>query len=145
MAISVIISIVTLGAAIGASYYMWKRMSQMENSFDHLSKEISDIVIDSRLNNAFADGSLRNLDKIAKQIFEKTRTKFNIEADSYAKMAIELEHANLNKKFREVLSSFFKQMIQISYRGQNLSPEEISDLQKQIRLIIKTLQKPPSK
>jgi len=140
MTISTVISIVALGVAFGSGYYFWKRMNQLELSFDKLNHEISDIVIDSKLNSAFADGSLRNLDKLAKQIFEKTKMKFNIEAESYSEIASELNHVNLDKGFRKILVDFFEQMIKISYRGQNLTQDETADLQKQIKTIIRSLQ-----
>ncbi|MBN1175384.1 hypothetical protein JXA48_01950 [Candidatus Woesearchaeota archaeon] len=141
MSIATVISIVALGAAGGIGYYFWKRMNQLEESFDKLSHEISDVVIDNKLNNAFADGSLHNLDKLAKQIFEKTKMKFNIEADSFAEIANELNHVNMDKNFRKILMDFFEDMIKISYRGQDLNKEEISELQKRIRTIILSLQR----
>lgn len=141
MAITTIVSFVALGVALGTGYYLWRKMIQMQESFDRLNHEISDVVIDSKLNSAFADGSLHNLDKLAKQVFQKTKMKFNIEAESYSEIASELNRVNMNKDFRKVLSDFFEQMIKISYRGQNLTPEETSDLQKQIRVIIRSLQR----
>lgn len=141
MSIATVISIVALGAAGGLGYYFWKRLNQLEDSFDKLSHEISDVVIDNKLNSAFADGSLHNLDKLAKQIFVKTKMKFNIEADSYAEIANELQHVNMDKNFRKVLIDFFDQMIKISYRGQNLTKSEVNELQKTIRTIIISLQR----
>lgn len=141
MTIATVISIVALGATAGIGYFFWRRMNHLEDLFDKLNHEISDIIIDSKLNSAFADGSLHNLDKLAKQVFEKTKMKFNIEADSYSEMAIELNSVNMNKEFKKVLIDFFEQMIKISYRGQALSPDETNDLQKQIRIIIRSLQR----
>lgn len=141
MAIATIISIAAVGVSIGVAYYFSKRMSQLESSFDKLNHEISDVVIDSKLNSAFADGSLHSLDKLAKQIFQKTKMKFNIEAESYSEIANELNHINMDKAFRQVLIDFFEHMIKISYRGENLKDSEIGELQKQIRTIIQSLQR----
>ncbi|MCK5108020.1 MAG: hypothetical protein KAQ83_04800 [Nanoarchaeota archaeon] len=132
--ISSIITIINL-------YLIIKLNKKLESTESMIKQKIYDIDIDSKLNKMFSDKSVKSVDGLAGTLFKNVRKHFNLNAHSYSELVDEIKSCpQLKNELGELLIDFFNQMIQISYKKDEVSEEEKEQIRKEIKIIIKRLQ-----
>lgn len=106
-----------------------------------VKNEFSELNINSQLSNIFSqDFNNKSIDELTKKVFDSLKKKFNLESKSYSAVVQEIKlHTAINSDLKEVLISFFEEIIRISYRAEVISEEEKEDLKNKIKLILKIL------
>lgn len=139
--ISLILSAGAIVSSVVASYFIWRLYSKMALLSKDVKEEFSELNINSQLSSMFSqDSSNKSVDELTKKVFDSLKKKFSLEAKSYSGAIQEIKlHTAINADLKEVLVSFFEEIIRISYRAEVISEEEKDDLKNKIKLILEIL------
>lgn len=141
MEISLILSSGAIISCLVTSYFIWKLYKKIALLSKDVKNEFSELNINSQLSNIFSqDFNNKSIDELTKKVFDSLKKKFNLESKSYSAVVQEIKlHTAINSDLKEVLISFFEEIIRISYRAEVISEEEKEDLKNKIKLILKIL------
>lgn len=136
--------IIALGAIAGSiitSYFIWRLYGKISSLSKNVSYQFSELKINSKLSTMFSENkSNNNIDDLTKMVFNSIKNKYGLEAKSYSSIIDEIRmHENINAELKEVLVSFFEEIIRISYRAEEISDSEKEDLKNKVKLILEVL------
>lgn len=141
MVLAIIIAVVALLFGGGAFYYVWKQQQSLQDELSQISNRVAEMVMDKKLESAFAEKtSFKSIDKLAKVVYSRVKGKFGFKAESYAEIIEEIkQQPGMDEGLRLLLAAFFDKVIQLTYRGEDFTPEEQDDLQRKTKAIFKAL------
>lgn len=138
------ILIVASGAIVGCivtSYFVWKLYGKVALLSRNTSGQFSEMNLNSKLSTMFSEGASNNtVDDLTKMVFDNIKKTYHLESKSYSTVISEIRmHDNINGDLKEVLISFFEEIIRISYRAEVISESEKEDLKNKVKLILEIL------
>lgn len=143
MVVAIIIAVVALLVGGGAFYYVWKQQLAVQAELKEISNRVSEMIMDKKLDAAFSDkNSSKDFDKLAKIIFSRIKGKYGFKSDSFSEIVKEIkQQPGMDEGLRLLLADFFDKVVQMNYRGDDISAQEQEELQRKTKAIFKAISK----
>lgn len=139
-----LIQIITFVIAIVNAIFMYLIYKTVVHKFAEYDRNFSEINIESELEVAFSETSQKQegFNEVVRELFERVKLKFGFtKVSSYTDMITTLKKStNVDLTLRKVLIDFFEQVMVLSYRNNEMSNKEKSDLRKELKIILKKFQ-----